>query len=92
MPRVNITQDGVKKALENLNGNKSQGPDGMHPRILKELAEELSYSLYKIFKRSISEGKIPDKWREAEVRAIFKKGKKTEPGNYRPVSLTSIIC
>ena len=92
MPRVNITQDGVKKALENLNGNKSQGPDGMHPRILKELAEELSYPLYKIFKRSISEGKIPDKWREAEVRAIFKKGKKTEPGNYRPVSLTSIIC
>ena len=32
------------------------------------------------------------KWKEAEVRPIFKKGSKSSPGNYRPVSLTSVLC
>ena len=37
-------------------------------------------------------GKIPKKWKTAEVKPIFKKGSKTEAGNYRPVSLTSVVC
>ena len=40
----------------------------------------------------MQEGRIPKKWKVAEVRPIFKKGKKSLPGNYRPVSLTSILC
>lgn len=41
----------------------------------------------------MSEAKIPDDWREAHVTPIYKqKGKKSEPGNYRPVSLTSSVC
>ena len=35
-------------------------------------------------------GEVPEDWRRAKVVPIFKKGKKEEPGNYRPVSLTSI--
>ena len=38
------------------------------------------------------QGKIPEGWKCAEVKPIFKKGDKSKPGNYRPVSLTSIIC
>jgi len=33
---------------------------------------------------------VPEDWRKANVTPIFKKGKKEDPGNYRPVSLTSI--
>ena len=40
----------------------------------------------------MSEGCIPSEWKIAEVRPIFKKGDKSNPGNYRPVSLTSVIC
>ena len=40
----------------------------------------------------MKEGRVPDDWKNAHVTAIFKKGKKTTPGNYRPVSLTSILC
>ena len=89
---VHITKNDVLLALRALNVNKSSGPDGVHPRILKELANELCVPLFKLFQRSLKEGKIPRVWKEAEVRPIYKKGKKSSPGNYRPVSLTSIIC
>ena len=45
-----------------------------------------------IFQRSLNEGFVPSDWKLANVTPIFKKGFKFEPGNYRPVSLTSILC
>ena len=42
--------------------------------------------------RSLEEGEVPDDWRTANVTSIFKAGSKMSPGNYRPVSLTSIVC
>ena len=39
-----------------------------------------------------TKGKIPDKWKHPNVTAIFKKGDRNKPNNYRPVSLTCIIC
>ena len=35
---------------------------------------------------------VPYAWKDARISPIFKKGSKTEPGNYRPVSLTSVVC
>ena len=88
----NVTKDDMYKALNSLKVNKSPGPDGIHPRILKELANELSEPLSFLFNNSLSKGKIPSDWKIAEVRPIFKKGTKSNPGNYRPVSLTSVVC
>ena len=65
-------------------------PDELHPRVIKELAEELSEPLSIIFAESWKTGEVPDDWRRANVVPIFKKGKKKEPGNYRPISLTPI--
>ena len=89
---VNINKCDVLLALKSLNVNKSPGPDKVHPRILRECANELAYPIHKLFVRSMKEGRVPSKWKEAEVRPIFKKGKKSSPGNYRPVSLTSLLC
>ena len=57
-----------------------------------ELSEELSEPLAVIFNLSLTTGTIPEMWKLANVTPIFKKGSKTTPGNYRPVSLTCIIC
>ncbi|PKU48584.1 rna-directed dna polymerase from mobile element jockey- hypothetical protein [Limosa lapponica baueri] len=66
------------------------GPDGIHPRVLRELAEVIAGPLSIIFERSWRTGEVPEDWRKANVIPVFKKGKKEDPGNYRPVSLTSI--
>ena len=89
---VIVTDDMMKKSLLSLNISKSPGPDELHPRVLRELANELSHPFKVLFDKSLVAGKIPQDWKVAEVRPIFKKGSKTTPGNYRPVSLTSIVC
>ena len=45
-----------------------------------------------MFNKSQETGIIPNDWKTAEVVALFKKGSRSEPSNYRPVSLTSVIC
>jgi len=82
----------VKEQLKNLNVNKSSGPDLVHPRILYELREELAYPLTKIFNLSIVNKTLPNDWKSANISAIYKKGKKNEVSNYRPISLTCIAC
>jgi len=65
------------------------GSDGMHPQVLRELADIIAEPLSIIFERSWRR-EVPEDWRKANVTPVFKKGKKEDPGNYRAVSLTSI--
>ena len=87
-----ITAQEVVKKLSKLKPNKSPGPDGMHPRLLKEIGTSIAEPLSIIMNKSIEEGTVPLDWKDANVTPIYKKGKKTDPGNYRPVSLTSVVC
>ena len=82
----------VKKKLAGLRPESAPGPDGVTARFLKEHAEALAPALVILFNRSMEEGMVPEDWRCANVTPIFKKGSKGDPGNYRPVSLTSIPC
>ena len=45
-----------------------------------------------VFQKSMSEGFLPQSWKVASVAPIFKKGRKSAPGNYRPISLTNMVC
>ena len=93
LTEINIDKEIVKKTIDNLSEHSACGPDGITTRVIKELRDELAGPLSILFRHSIETGKIPDDWREANVTPIYKlKGKKADPGNYRPVSLTNVIC
>ncbi|KAJ7408421.1 hypothetical protein BTVI_59623 [Pitangus sulphuratus] len=69
---------------ELLDPYKSMGRYGIHPRILKELADVITKSLSMTFGQSRECGEVPDDWKWANIIAICKK---EEHGNNRPVSL-----
>ncbi|KFZ47575.1 hypothetical protein N321_03725, partial [Antrostomus carolinensis] len=82
-----VGEDQVWEHLRNLKVHKSMGPDGMHPQVLRELADEVAKPLSIIFEKSWQSGEVPADWKKGNITPIFKKGNK---GNYRPVSLTSV--
>ena len=88
---VNVTKDTVFNKLKNLKSSKSAGPDGLHPRVLREAAAQLCVPLTILFKRSLDEGLLREDWKRANVIPIFKKGEISDPGNYQPISLTSAV-
>ncbi|KFO89026.1 hypothetical protein N320_00456, partial [Buceros rhinoceros silvestris] len=73
-----------------LNVQNSMGPDEIHPSVLRELPEVITKPLSIIYQQSWLTGEVPADWRLANVTPIYKKGKREDPGNYRPVSLTSV--
>ena len=90
MNDIIVTDQGVVKLLLKLNSSKACGPDLLPARILKELAHEIAPYLNIICQKSLDTGRVPKDWRSVNVTAIFKKGEKYQPSNYRPVSLTCI--
>ncbi|TRZ10099.1 hypothetical protein HGM15179_017010 [Zosterops borbonicus] len=85
-----IQEEAARELLSHLDVHKSMGPDGIHPREMKELADELAKPLSIIYNQSCLTGEVPDDWKLANVTPIHKKGGKEDPSNYRPVSLTSV--
>uniref|UniRef100_A0A8B9GDA9 Reverse transcriptase domain-containing protein n=1 Tax=Amazona collaria TaxID=241587 RepID=A0A8B9GDA9_9PSIT len=59
-------------------------------QLIMELANEVAKPLSIIFEKSWQSGEVPDDWKKGNITPIFNKGKMDEPGNYRPVSLTSV--
>ena len=90
LSHIDISPEIVRIKLENLNSNKSPGHDNWHPHALKELAGVISVPLSLLFQKSLYEG-AHKSWLKAVITPIFKKGLKCDPGNYRPISITSVI-
>eukprot|EP00057_Strongylocentrotus_purpuratus_P003633 XP_003727036.1 PREDICTED: RNA-directed DNA polymerase from mobile element jockey-like [Strongylocentrotus purpuratus] len=90
MANVIFNTDGIKKLLDNLNPRKASGPDLIPIRIMKEAANEIAPILQLIFTQSYETGTLPKDWLTANIVAIYKKGNRNIPSNYRPVSLTCV--
>ena len=92
MPDIQVSSNGIEKLLKGLNPHKAAGPDQLKPIVLQTLHKELAPILKLIFQKSLDTGRLPSIWKKANVSPIFKKGDKTEPANYRPISLTCVLC
>jgi len=92
MPDMIFSEESIKQKLNKLNVNSSPGPDVIHPRVLSELQDIIPTYLATFFNLSLEQGKIPEDWKCSFITAIHKKGKKDCINNYRPISLTSVVC
>ena len=82
----------VAKKIKAMKDNKSPGVDGIPPKLLMETVEQISIPLARVFNLSLKEGVVPFERKEANIIPLFKKGSRNKSKNYRPVSLTSVIC
>ena len=89
---VSIQQEEILKKIWSLRRGAAAGPDGIGPAFLQDYHKALVPALQVLFRKVLDEGVAPVGWRQANVTPIFKKGSKSDPGNYRPVSLTSVTC
>ena len=89
---MNITTEAVNNKLSSLKTDSTPGPDGLHPKLLQLASQNLAGPLASLFRASLDQGILPETWKTAMVVPVHKKGSKQTPGNYRPISLTSIPC
>ena len=90
MNDIIINNQGIVKLLKNLNPHKATVPDGIPARLLKETAAEIAPAITLLYQASLNQGTVPSAWKRALVVPIFKKGNRSSPANYRPISLTAI--
>ena len=81
----------IFKLIKNLKNKKSSGFDEISAKFLKLCAPYVSTPLANNFNASISKGVYPDLLKTARVTPIYKKGVKSDPGNYRPISVLSQV-
>jgi len=81
----------VSDSLHPLDTHRSMGPDGIRPRVPRELAEVLARPLSTIYQLSWQTREVPVDWRLANVTPMYKKGWKEDLGNGKSVSLTSVL-
>ena len=91
MPEISITTSGISKLLQNLNIHKVMGPNQINVKILRELQDILAPILEIIFNHSLNTGIVPSDWKMAKITPLLKKGNRSQPNNYQPISLTSIV-
>ena len=90
MDEIGIDRLGIVKLLTQLKDHKACGPDLLPTKILKEAAEPVSVFLKAIFVKSLSSGTLPRDWKLANITPVYKKGDRSKPTNYRPISLTCV--
>ena len=84
-----IQVEAVRDLLLHLGCQKTTGLDGIHPKVIRNLVEAIAKPLFIIYQLSWSTREVPEDWRLANLTPIYK-GCKEDPGNYRPVILTSV--
>ena len=88
-----ISVDETEAVLQILKKGKAPGPDEVFTDMINMAGEESTKAIHRLFQKSWEDGKVPDRWKEADIKFLRKQGKKSyhEPGSYWPISLTSVF-
>ena len=88
---LTITGNDVRESLKHAKSSAATGPDGIPIILLKKCINALAEPLAVLYSKSLNEGQVPDSLKCGNVTAVFKSGDKSNPKNYRPITLTSHI-
>jgi len=89
---IYFTVDNVYKCILKLKPHSSPGPDQYPPNLFRNIAKSISGPLAVVFECLFVNRHVPSDWRLAAVTPIHKKSARTDPANYRPISLTNVCC
>jgi hypothetical protein len=90
---TSITIQETIDALNQINkSKKSPGLDGISTRLLKDATNIIAGPLVNIFNVSFQRVIFPDDWKLAKVTPVFKEGNNADCGNYRPISVISVVA
>jgi hypothetical protein len=87
---VPIKSDEILKAIKTLKNGKSATIDSVSNEMIKYGMALLLLSLTKLFILIFMTGTFPKAWNESFITLIHKKGNKSDPSNYRGISITTI--
>lgn len=87
-----ISTRSVRRLMQALNPRKATGPDDIPPIVMIKCAPELAPVLCRLYKLCLSSGVCPSSWKSAHVVPVPKKGNRSDPSNYRPIAITSVLC
>ena len=86
-----FTRESVEAAIKSLKANSAPGSDGMTSELLSKCTSVNSEPLASLFSKSMHEASVPSLLKRAAAEPIYKSGDRSDPSNYRPVSLTPIL-
>ena len=87
-----VSVEMVRKKILSLNINKPYGPDEINRLMLTELVDFIASPLALLMNKTLEYGSLPQDWKTAFVSPIYMKGARNVAENYRPISLTLVIC
>jgi hypothetical protein len=89
---IDFSFQSVFNYLKNVPSKTSVSGEKIPQIVLRKCALPLAWPLSIIFQESYNSGILPSQWKDSTIVPVFKKGSRSDPQNYRPISLTSTIC
>ena len=88
---IEFSEEDIVNAIDDIPRHSATGPDKFPAEVLKECKQQLCLPIKHLWRMSLDCSEIPSIHLQQTIVPIFKKGDRSEPENYRPVSLTSHV-
>ena len=84
------TMDEMARAIAGLKDGKAPGGDGIPAEVWQHGGDNLFSRVHQLITNAWETGSVPPAWKDSSIITFYKKGDRTDCGNYREISLLSI--